>query len=47
MWKSWLDDVVKANSSFADILGMLRELEIIDPFLRKMLGKLMQAKTHQ
>jgi len=49
MVMGWLDDVVKANSSFADILIQnihrwvcQESSKLYDPFLRKMLAKLMK-----
>ena len=49
MVMGWLDDVVKANSSFADVLIQnihrwvcQESSKLYDPFLRKMLGKLMK-----
>ena len=49
MSKSWLDDVVKSNNSFADVLIQnihrwirLESARLYDPFLNKILGKLMK-----
>jgi len=49
MVMGWLDDVVKANNSFADVLIQnihrwicLESARLFDPFLNKILGKLMK-----